>query len=311
MLPRLDIPDWRPPPDGEAGLWEEDTPRDPCRPAGSLPASPSARKTKSRAAKSYVRSNSLRDAKVSQWDCCRPGQQPRRLSPCGGRTECCGYCPVLLLWAQLLSASAECGLHLRGCWHADRPSPLLRAPTPVPHELQHSCRGLRAPSHLRCPRAAILQPSIPAPTLPVAPFSQVLVVSDMHRTESALDPALFQYHQHFESPWQLVGKTSLSEVRQLEGECRPGQLLPPAAVCPAPARPPATRACRPAPTCPPTLPLPQVFRVRHRTSGQVFAVKRSRRRFRSKLQRERCLREIRAVAALPTHPNIVVSSMEF
>lgn len=50
----------------------------------------------------------------------------------------------------------------------------------------------------------------------------------------------------------------------------------------------------------------QVFRVRHRESGQVFAVKRSRRRFRSKLQRERCLREIRAVAALPTHPNIVV-----
>lgn len=49
----------------------------------------------------------------------------------------------------------------------------------------------------------------------------------------------------------------------------------------------------------------QVFRVRHRASGEVFAVKRSRRRFRSKLQRERCLREIRAVAALPPHPNIV------
>ena len=36
----------------------------------------------------------------------------------------------------------------------------------------------------------------------------------MHRTESAMDPSLFQYHQHFESPWQLVGKTHLSEVRQ-------------------------------------------------------------------------------------------------
>lgn len=48
-----------------------------------------------------------------------------------------------------------------------------------------------------------------------------------------------------------------------------------------------------------------MFRVRHRASGEVFAVKRSRRRFRSKLQRERCLREIRAVAALPAHPNIV------
>ncbi|KAL4427957.1 hypothetical protein ABPG75_002046 [Micractinium tetrahymenae] len=146
---RLDIPDWKPPPDGEAGPWEDDTPREP-RAASSLPASPSARKTKSRAARSYMRNSSLRDAKV-------------------------------------------------------------------------------------------------------------LVVSDMHRTESAMDPALFLYHQHFESPWQLVGKTSLSEV----------------------------------------------FRVRHRTSGEVFAVKRSRRRFRSKLQRERCLREIRAVAALPTHPNIV------
>lgn len=45
--------------------------------------------------------------------------------------------------------------------------------------------------------------------------------------------------------------------------------------------------------------------MRHRASGAVFAVKRSRRRFRSKLQRERCLREVRAVAALPRHPNIV------
>lgn len=49
---------------------------------------------------------------------------------------------------------------------------------------------------------------------PLAWFMQVLVVSDLHRTESAMDPALFQYHQHFEGPWQLVGKTSLSEVRQ-------------------------------------------------------------------------------------------------
>ena len=54
------------------------------------------------------------------------------------------------------------------------------------------------------------------------------------------------------------------------------------------------------------LPAVQVFRVRHRVSGEAFAVKRSRRRFRSKLQRERCLREIRAVAELPSHPNIVV-----
>ena len=41
------------------------------------------------------------------------------------------------------------------------------------------------------------------------------MVTDMHRTESALDPALFQYHQHFDSPWQLVGKTHHSEVRRV------------------------------------------------------------------------------------------------
>lgn len=45
---------------------------------------------------------------------------------------------------------------------------------------------------------------------------QVLVVSEMHRTESAMDPSLFQYHQHFESPWTLVGKTHMSEVRVLQ-----------------------------------------------------------------------------------------------
>jgi serine/threonine protein kinase len=49
----------------------------------------------------------------------------------------------------------------------------------------------------------------------------------------------------------------------------------------------------------------EVFRVKHRQSGEIFAVKRSRKRFRSKLQRERCLREIEAVAALPSHENIV------
>ncbi|KAI8106256.1 hypothetical protein M9435_000802 [Picochlorum sp. BPE23] len=49
----------------------------------------------------------------------------------------------------------------------------------------------------------------------------------------------------------------------------------------------------------------EVFRVKQRQSGEVFAVKRSRKRFRSKLQRERCLREIQAVAALPAHDNIV------
>jgi len=49
----------------------------------------------------------------------------------------------------------------------------------------------------------------------------------------------------------------------------------------------------------------EVFKVAHRQSGEVFAVKRSRKRFRSKLQRERCLREIQMVASLPEMENIV------
>ena len=66
MLPQLSIPDWQPPADGEAGGgWEvDDTPRDSPRLPGSLPSSPSARKTKSRASRAYVRTNSLKDAKV-------------------------------------------------------------------------------------------------------------------------------------------------------------------------------------------------------------------------------------------------------
>ena len=52
----------------------------------------------------------------------------------------------------------------------------------------------------------------PAPLPRTAP--QVLLVSDnMNRTESVLDPSLFHFESHFESPWQLVGKTRLSEVR--------------------------------------------------------------------------------------------------
>ena len=72
MLPRLSIPNWQPSADGGAG-GEDATPRDapsmppsslPLRPAGSLPSSPSARKTKSRAARNYLRTDSLKDAKV-------------------------------------------------------------------------------------------------------------------------------------------------------------------------------------------------------------------------------------------------------
>lgn len=80
----------------------------------------------------------------------------------------------------------------------------------------------------------------------------------MRRSESVIQPDLFQYHNHFEF-LGLIGKTKVSEV----------------------------------------------FRVRHRQTKEIFAVKRSRRGFRTKLQRERCLREIKAVSALPAHPNIV------
>ena len=85
-----------------------------------------------------------------------------------------------------------------------------------------------APTHSTCawppPQPPVLPTTFLYPqlssTLPfccLLPHPQVLVVSDLHRSESAVDPSLFQYHQHFESPWQLVGKTSLSEVRLAVG----------------------------------------------------------------------------------------------
>lgn len=87
---------------------------------------------------------------------------------------------------------------------------------------------------------------------------QLLLVTGMRRSDSTMQPDLFQYHEHFIFQG-LAGKTATSEV----------------------------------------------FRVLHRLNGETFAVKRSRRRFRSKVQREQCLREIRAVAALPPHASIV------
>lgn len=54
---------------------------------------------------------------------------------------------------------------------------------------------------------------------------QVLVTSELHRTESTADPSLFQYHHHFETPWQLVGKTHLSEVRPRCGGQQQRRLL--------------------------------------------------------------------------------------
>ncbi|KDD73110.1 protein kinase, partial [Helicosporidium sp. ATCC 50920] len=98
--------------------------------------------------------------------------------------------------------------------------------------------------------------------------SKVLMVNDVRRTDSVLHPDLFQYQNHFEFI-SLIGQTQTSELTQTP------------------------------------LPTPQVFKVRHQATGELFAVKRSKRRFRSKLQRERCLREVRAVSSLPPHPNLV------
>eukprot|EP00887_Chlorella_sp_A99_P006047 scaffold22.g6047.t1 len=49
----------------------------------------------------------------------------------------------------------------------------------------------------------------------------------------------------------------------------------------------------------------EVWKVRHRASGELFAIKRQTQRFKSKLHRSRCMREIKTVAALPPHPNVV------
>ena len=43
------------------------------------------------------------------------------------------------------------------------------------------------------------------------PIQQVLLVTDMRRSESLLDSDLFQYHNHFEF-LGLLGKTQSSEV---------------------------------------------------------------------------------------------------
>lgn len=49
----------------------------------------------------------------------------------------------------------------------------------------------------------------------------------------------------------------------------------------------------------------EVYKVQHRQTGEMYAVKRCRRKFETRTDRERCLREIQAVAQLPAHPNIV------
>ncbi|KAL3132053.1 hypothetical protein ABBQ32_008671 [Trebouxia sp. C0010 RCD-2024] len=49
----------------------------------------------------------------------------------------------------------------------------------------------------------------------------------------------------------------------------------------------------------------KVYQVRHKRTGELFAIKKSTRRFASKAHRQKCLHEIMAVAALPAHENIV------
>ena len=122
MPPRLRIecPEWAGHQDpDDAGAWENDTPRSPLPPGpGSLPSSPSARKTKSRAARAYHRINSLKDAKV------------RAGVPASGATgaalnnhppaDSAGGCPVpppTPLWSPrpLAWAASKCG------WPVGRP----------------------------------------------------------------------------------------------------------------------------------------------------------------------------------------------
>ena len=275
----LQLPEWAPPHDGEAD-WGE-TPRSPLPPGpGSLPSSPSARKTKSRAARACHRINSLRDAKVRG----PPPATPPVTSWRNNRRLTWTWRPARPLPACPEGWPGLGGLPAR---HHGLPQALTACTHAAP---SGRCRRLLASRDMA---ARLTHATLTCPT-------QVLVVSDMHRSESAADPALFQYHQHFEGPWKLVGKTHLSEVSVggAGGHARlPGRWLPGA-------RPEPVCCARPEPAC--RARPAQVFRVRHRASGDVFAVKRSRRRFRSKLQRERCLREIRAVAALPSHPNIVI-----
>lgn len=49
----------------------------------------------------------------------------------------------------------------------------------------------------------------------------------------------------------------------------------------------------------------EVFRARHKETGELYAVKRLTRKFASKGHRDRCLHEMGAVSCLPPHPNIV------
>lgn len=49
----------------------------------------------------------------------------------------------------------------------------------------------------------------------------------------------------------------------------------------------------------------EVWRVRHKISNELFAVKRSRMKFTTKSERDKCMQEIRAVQKLDRHDNIV------
>lgn len=209
MPPRLRIecPEWVGQDPEDAGAWETDTPRSPLPPGlpGSLPSSPSARKTKSRAARAYHRISSLKDAKVRAAGASGghrrppPNNRPPADSS-AGRPAARGRPPSLPgspagLW-QPVGQQRQLPRGLQALQLAAAKRPGAARP--------ECARLVRAPP----PRLTTVRPHPPPSPLP-----QVLVVTDMHRSESALDPALFQYHQHFESPWQLVGKTHLSEVR--------------------------------------------------------------------------------------------------
>ena len=104
------------------------------------------------------------------------------------------------------------------------------------------------------------------------------MATELKRTDSMLSPQLFHFDDHFEFE-EIIGRSTMSEVGR---RCwRPvcldmqtdGQGPPQIDV--------VGHSGHPA------LPV-QVFRVRHKISGEPFAVKRSRRKFASRAHRRRC-----------------------
>ena len=91
---------------------------------------------------------------------------------------------------------------------------------------------------------------------------QVLLATDLKRTPSLLQPSLFSFRDHFVFE-ELIGRSRLSEVRPRGCSC--------------------SCTCRPADP----RPLMQVWRVRHKVTGDEYAVKKRVQTFKSHAHRDR------------------------